>query len=216
MDLSELIKLTPRIPLEAVPKLQAFMDEVKTWNEKINLISRKDIEFLQEKHLMPSLAIGAACPFLDGTRVLDVGTGGGFPGIPLAICFPKVHFTLIDSVGKKIQVVSEIAKALQLKNVEAINKRVEAWPKKYDFVIGRAVTALPEFMQLIKHNLTIGKKNALPNGVLYIKGGDITEEINAMRLEPKKVISISALYENQIECDKNILYFPAEGILRLR
>jgi 16S rRNA (guanine527-N7)-methyltransferase len=147
------------------------------WNEKINLISRKDIDGLYEKHILHSLSIARIIRFSGGSRILDVGTGGGFPGIPLSIMFPEVGFHLIDSVGKKIKVVKSIADELNLKNVMAEQIRAELVKAKYDFVVSRAVTQLPEFMRWIGKNVSPVQKNALPNGILYLKGGIPDEEI---------------------------------------
>jgi 16S rRNA (guanine527-N7)-methyltransferase len=147
------------------------------WNERINVISRKDIGSLYEKHVLHSLAIAKVIRFTPGTRILDVGTGGGFPGIPLAILFPEVKFHLVDSIGKKIKVVKAVAEALQLDNVVADQVRAEELKEKYDFVVSRAVTSLPEFLKWIRKNISAIPKNALPNGVLYLKGGDLTDEL---------------------------------------
>jgi 16S rRNA (guanine527-N7)-methyltransferase len=151
------------------------------WNSKINLISRNDISHLYERHVLHSLAIGKFIRFLPGTKILDVGTGGGFPGIPLAILFPEVQFHLIDSTGKKIKVVNEISSFLELKNVTTEQIRLENLMTKYDFVVSRAVTKLPEFAGWAKKNISPVHKNAIPNGILYLKGGDFTSEIKPFK-----------------------------------
>lgn len=148
------------------------------WNTKINVISRKDIEQLYERHVLHSLAIAKIIQFKPGTTVLDVGTGGGFPGIPLAILFPEVSFLLIDSIAKKIRVVTEVASALNLQNVKAENQRVEDIKQKSDFVVSRAVTAFPRFVEMVRTKISGQCKNTLPNGILYLKGGDFENEIN--------------------------------------
>lgn len=151
------------------------------WNSQINVISRKDIEQLYERHVLHSLAIAKVIRFKPGTTVLDVGTGGGFPGIPLAIFFPETSFMLIDSIGKKIKVVNEVASALNLQNVNAEHVRVEDLKQKFDFVVSRAVTAFPRFVSMVKTKVASQSNNELPNGILYLKGGDFEEEINPFR-----------------------------------
>ncbi len=154
------------------------LDELyRYWNDAINVISRKDIDNLFIHHVLHSLAIAKIIKFAPGTSVIDVGTGGGFPGIPLAIMFPEVNFHLVDSIGKKIKVVSEISESLGLNNVTASQSRIEEINFKYDFVISRAVTALPAFVALTKKNITKRSINPLHNGILYLKGGDLREEI---------------------------------------
>ncbi len=154
------------------------LDELyRYWNEAINLISRKDIDNLYIHHVLHSLAIAKIIKFAPGTSVIDVGTGGGFPGIPLAIMFPDVNFHLIDSIGKKIKVVNEISKSLGLNNVNASQSRIEDITFKYDFVVSRAVTALPAFAALTRKNITKRSINPLHNGILYLKGGDLRDEI---------------------------------------
>lgn len=154
------------------------LEELYTrWNNAINVISRKDIENLYINHVLHSLAIAKIIRFTAGTTILDVGTGGGFPGIPLAIMFPEVDFHLIDSIGKKIKVVNEVSKELNLKNVTATQSRVQDVTFRYDFIVSRAVTALPEFVKITKKNITKRSINPLHNGILYLKGGDMTEEI---------------------------------------
>lgn len=151
------------------------------WNAKINVISRKDFSELYERHVLHSLAIAKFVRFSPGTNVLDVGTGGGFPGIPLAILFPDVRFHLIDSIGKKIKVVNGIKEALNLKNVLAEQIRAEQLKQKYDFVVSRAVTGLPEFVGWVRNNISNKQKNAIPNGILYLKGGELKEEIRSFK-----------------------------------
>jgi len=147
------------------------------WNRKINVISRKDISRLYERHVLPSLSIATKIRFTPGTRILDVGTGGGFPGIPLAIMFPETDFVLLDSIGKKIRVVGTIADELELNNVKAIQIRAELYTEKFDFVVSRAVTSFQEFVNLVKKNLHAKSRNNLPNGIFYLTGGDIDKEV---------------------------------------
>lgn len=154
------------------------LDELyRQWNEAINVISRKDIDNLYIHHVLHSLAIAKIIKFAPGTSIIDVGTGGGFPGIPLAIMFPEVNFHLVDSIGKKIKVVNEVTKALGLENVTATQSRMEEITFRYDFVVSRAVTSLPQFVALTKKNITKRSINPLHNGILYLKGGDLQEEI---------------------------------------
>lgn len=160
--------------LDQFGQLGALYEE---WNSKINVISRKDIEQLYERHILHSLAIAKIIQFKPETTVLDVGTGGGFPGIPLAILFPETSFKLIDSIGKKIKVVTEVASALELKNVDAEHIRVEEVKQKYDFVVSRAVTAFPNFVSMVRSKVSGISNNSLSNGILYLKGGDFEEEI---------------------------------------
>jgi 16S rRNA (guanine527-N7)-methyltransferase len=159
----------------------AMLPELYTfWNSQINVISRKDIEHLMERHVLHSLGIAKIVSFESGTDILDVGTGGGFPGIPLAILFPETKFLLVDSIGKKIKVVNEVILALDLQNVKAIQARAEDVNQKFDFVVSRAVTALPEFMKWVAGKIKTKNINTLNNGVLYLKGGDIDSELSPL------------------------------------
>lgn len=159
------------------------------WNEKINVISRKDIAELYIRHVLHSLSIARFIRFSGGTHIIDVGTGGGFPGIPLAILFPDCTFHLIDSIAKKTKVVSEVAKELNLQNVSVQQARSEQIKQKYDFVVSRAVTAFPEFVKITRHLVQPQSRNAITNGILYLKGGDFTEEIRPF----KKNITVISL-----------------------
>ncbi len=147
------------------------------WNAQINVVSRKDIDLLYERHVLHSLGIAKVMSFKPGTKILDVGTGGGFPGIPLAIMFPECSFLLVDSIGKKIKVVQEVASGLGLKNVKAEHTRCESIDDRFHFIVSRAVTAFPEFYNWIRHKFLTDSFNDLPNGILYLKGGDLNEEL---------------------------------------
>jgi 16S rRNA (guanine527-N7)-methyltransferase len=156
------------------------------WNNQINVISRKDIDLLLERHVLHSLGIAKVISFLPGENVLDVGTGGGFPGIPLAIMFPDTQFYLVDSIGKKIKVVNEVAKAIGLKNLKAEHIRAEQAPGQFDFVVSRAVTQLKDFYPWVKEKFNKTSKNTIPNGILYLKGGDLQQEITESGLAVKQ------------------------------
>ena len=150
------------------------------WNAQINVVSRKDIDALLERHVLHSLGIAKVMSFENGSNVLDVGTGGGFPGIPLAILFPEVNFYLVDSIGKKIKVVQAVADAIELKNVRAEHQRAEKVKEKFDFVVSRAVTQMPDFLKWIRKSFKHECTNEFPNGVLYLKGGDLTKEMDSV------------------------------------
>ena len=175
------------------------------WNEKINVISRKDIDHLYEHHVLHSLSIGKAIHFRPGTTVLDFGTGGGFPGIPLAILFPETHFRLIDGTGKKIRVATEVAKAIGLKNVEAVHLRGEEEKGKYDFIVSRAVMPLPDLMKIVRKNISKPQRNAMMNGVICLKGGNVESEIQPFR-RTAEVMPISTWFEEEWFKEKYLIY----------
>ncbi len=178
------------------------------WNDQINVVSRKDIESLYLKHVLHSLGIARFVTELTpGTRILDVGTGGGFPGIPLAILFPQVQFHLVDSIGKKIKVVREVAQALGLENVEADHIRAEQLDYTYDFVVSRAVTQLAEFMPWVKNKFEKKDKNGIPNGILYLKGGDLRQEIKEARVKAE-LHPLSAYFQEDFFDTKYLVYIP--------
>jgi 16S rRNA (guanine527-N7)-methyltransferase len=172
-----LLKYFPSITTQQLQQFNRLPGLYEFWNSQINVVSRKDIDQLFERHVLHSLGIAKVISFLPGEKILDVGTGGGFPGIPLAIMFPDTQFHLVDSIGKKIKVVQEVAKALGLKNVKASHQRAEELNEKFDFVISRAVTRLKEFYPWVKGKFNKASKNILSNGILYLKGGDLTQEI---------------------------------------
>ncbi|MCQ2229585.1 MAG: 16S rRNA (guanine(527)-N(7))-methyltransferase RsmG [Bacteroidales bacterium] len=170
-------KYFPHLSSEQKEKFAALPALYEDWNSKINVISRKDIEQIEERHILHSLAIAKYTSFTDGTKIIDVGTGGGFPGIPLAIMFPNANFLLIDSIGKKIKVVEGVAQSLGLANVRAMQTRSEQVKEKFDFIVSRAVTAFPDFVKMTKHLVSKDNKNACANGIIYLKGGDFEGEI---------------------------------------
>ncbi len=171
-------KYFPDLSDEKREKFSRLKDLYTFWNDQINVISRKDMDSLYEHHVLHSLAIAKVINFTPGTKVMDVGTGGGFPGIPLAILFPETNFYLIDSIGKKIKVVNEVASALKLDNVKAEQVRVQQVKDKFDFIVSRAVTAFPKFVNMVRKNSKAKDQNSLPNGILYLKGGDFEDEIS--------------------------------------
>ena len=176
-----------------------------TWNNQINVISRKDTENFYERHVLHSLGIAKIMEFKDGSEVLDIGTGGGFPGIPLAILYPNCQFTLVDSIGKKIKVVNEVSKALDLKNVQGIHTRAESVNKKFDFIVSRAVTAMPVFLTWIDKKFKKENINDLPNGVLYLKGGDLIEEMSPIK-KHYKFYDLNKIFEEDFFETKKVVY----------
>lgn len=175
----------------------------REWNEKINVISRKDMDSLYEKHILHSLGIAKIMAFEPGTKVLDVGTGGGFPGIPLAILFPEAHFTLIDSIGKKITVVKAVSEEIGLQNIEAVHSRAEQLKQKFHFVVSRAVTQMPEFLRWMKGKFEKEQFNSRHNGVLYLKGGDLAEELAGLRCE---IFQLKHFFEEEFFETKKVVY----------
>jgi 16S rRNA (guanine527-N7)-methyltransferase len=173
------------------------------WNEKINVISRKDMDSLYEKHVLHSLGIAKILSFSPGTKILDIGTGGGFPGIPLAILFPETNFTLVDSIGKKITVVKAVAESLNLKNVQASHERAENINGKFHFIISRAVTQMPVFLRWLKGKFEKEQINTKHNGVLYLKGGDLGEELQGLKAE---IIPLKNYFEEEFFETKKVVY----------
>jgi 16S rRNA (guanine527-N7)-methyltransferase len=182
------------------------LKEVYTkWNDQINVISRKDMDEFIERHVLHSLAIAKVIQFSDNSRILDVGTGGGFPGVPLAILFPKCHFTLVDSIGKKIKVVSEVCDEIGITNVKTYHMRAENVENTFDFVVSRAVTAMPVFIKWIQSKFNIQNHNSLNNGVLYLKGGDLEEEMKGIQL-PIQYYPISDYFLEEFFETKKVVY----------
>lgn len=203
----KILKYFPNLTPEQIIRFEKMDRIYRDWNGKINLISRKDIDSLYEKHILHSLAIAKIIDFRSGTKILDVGTGGGFPGIPLAILFQASEFILIDSIGKKIKVVQAIAEELGLKNVTAVHVRVEDVNEEFDFVISRAVTSFPAFVGMVKKNISRKAINALPNGIIYLKGGDFQEEIKDFK-KLVEVTEITNFFNEPFFETKKVVYLP--------
>ena len=203
MLITDYFKLTDR-QAEQFAQLDALY---RDWNSKINVISRKDIDNLYEHHVLHSLAIAKLLPFQPGTSIMDVGTGGGFPGIPLAILFPECQFMLIDSIGKKIKVASEVAQALGLTNVICKQVRAEQEKQKFDFVVSRAVMPLPDLVKVVRKNISNKHRNAMLNGIIVLKGGDLKAEI-APFIKTAEITPCSQWFKNSWFETKYVIYLP--------
>lgn len=195
----------PNLTDDQKSKFNALGALYENWNSQINVISRKDTDNFYERHVLHSLAIAKVIEFKAGTKILDIGTGGGFPGIPLAILFPKCDFLLADSIGKKIKVVNEIAQALNLSNVRAIHERAENVKEQFDFIVSRAVTAMPTFMKWTKGKFLKENNNQLKNGILYLKGGDLREEMDGIKGHIRYT-NISDFYSEVFFETKKVVY----------
>lgn len=205
--MEEILKAFPSLTATQIEQFQALLPLYKEWNDKINVISRKDIDNLYAHHVLHSLAIAQYIRWKPGTQILDFGTGGGFPGIPLAIMFPECNFKMIDGTGKKIKVVNAVAQAIELKNVEAVHIRGEEEKGKFDFVVSRAVMPLPDLVKIVRKNISTSQRNALPNGLICLKGGNLVAETqpfkNKVQLTP-----ISQWFDNEWFNDKHLIYLP--------
>ena len=201
-----ILKYFPNLTELQIQQFEALEDLYKDWNSKINVVSRKDIDELYLRHVLHSLSIAKVMPFADGSSVLDVGTGGGFPGVPLAILFPNCQFHLIDSINKKLKVVNSVAEQLELKNIKTTHSRVEAINETFDFIVSRAVTAMPEFTKWVKGKIKKDQKNQFKNGILYLKGGDLREELK--QYTTVKVFSLTDYFKEDFFETKKVVYLP--------
>lgn len=199
-------KYFPAISGQQHDQFAALQELYKDWNLKINVVSRKDIDELYLRHVLHSLGISKVQSFNPGAQILDVGTGGGFPGIPLAILFPEAQFHLVDSIGKKIKVVDEVVEGLGLKNVRSSNSRVEDIKGNYDFIVSRAVAAMPTFVHWVKGRIAKTSNHELKNGILYLKGGDLQEELRDYRTA--QIFPLSSYFEEEFFETKKVVYLP--------
>ncbi|CAA7197221.1 16S rRNA (guanine(527)-N(7))-methyltransferase RsmG [Chryseobacterium potabilaquae] len=203
MSISLLLKYFPDLTENQIAQFTKLEELYNEWNEKINVVSRKDMESLYEKHILHSLGIAKIMKFAPGTKVLDIGTGGGFPGIPLAILFPEVEFTLIDSIGKKISVVKAVSEGVGLQNVTAIHGRAEKLKEKFHFVVSRAVTQMPEFLRWLKGKFEKEQFNLKHNGILYLKGGELAEELAGIKCE---IFNLKNYFDEAFFETKKVVY----------
>ncbi|SDB54123.1 16S rRNA m(7)G-527 methyltransferase [Flavobacteriaceae bacterium MAR_2010_188] len=201
-----ILKYFPELEKNQIEQFRKLEGLYRDWNGKINVVSRKDIDELYLKHVLHSLAIGKFIEFADGTKILDVGTGGGFPGIPLAILFPNCNFLLVDSINKKLKVVEDVAKHLGLTNVRTEQVRAEEIKKEFDFVVSRAVTTMPVFVGWVKARIKKKQKNKIRNGIIYLKGGDLTEELESYRTV--EVVDIQNYFSEDFFDTKKVVYLP--------
>ena len=198
-------KYFPTLTERQKEQYRALYDLYADWNAKINVVSRKDFDQLYLRHVLHSLAIAKVCQFEAGARVLDVGCGGGFPSVPLAIIFPEVKFVSADSIGKKITVVKGVCEGAGITNIDARNVRVEQIPEKFDYVVSRAVTEMPQFVKWIWTKIERGKKGSLPNGILYLKGGDLSDELAATKMKWTEY-NICDFFEEDFFETKKVVY----------
>ena len=203
MDLIK--KYFPDIPKEQYNQLKELKSHYEEWNQKINVISRKDIDNFYERHVLHSLAIAKLIQFRDDSTIIDVGTGGGFPGVPLAILFPNAHFTLLDSIGKKLKVINEISEKLHIDNIETIHSRVETIDRKYDYILSRAVTNLPKFIKLTRN--IRNAKSASHSGIYYLKGGDFEKELKQIK-EKSHITDLNSLFEEEFFITIKLIHIP--------
>ena len=216
MDRERFQALFPKVKDEQWDLLSQWSELMRNWNEKINLVSRKDIAHLEERHMAHCLAITEHLELKGGARCLDVGTGGGLPGLLMAICYPKAEFTLIDSIGKKVAVVQALIDALGLKNAQAKQMRAEELSQKYDFITGRAVKSLPLFLSWIQNNIRVGKTHSLKNGVLYWKGDAYLEETDSMGLNVTNAFDLGVQLKDEFFSNKYIIHIEAEMLKKAK
>jgi 16S rRNA (guanine527-N7)-methyltransferase len=203
--IDSILKYFPDLTELQIERFSRLEELYTLWNNQINVISRKDTENFYERHVLHSLGIAKIMDFKDSSEILDIGTGGGFPGIPLAILFPNCQFTLVDSIGKKIKVVNEVAIALDLKNVQGIHARAENINKKFDFIVSRAVTAMPAFLTWVDKKFKKENINGLPNGILYLKGGDLIEEMSTVK-KHYRFHDLNKIFDEEFFATKKVVY----------
>ncbi|NRD20851.1 16S rRNA (guanine(527)-N(7))-methyltransferase RsmG [Winogradskyella eckloniae] len=201
-----ILKYFPNLTENQIQQFSALKALYMDWNSKINVISRKDIEELYLRHVLHSLGIAKVMQFSNGSSILDVGTGGGFPGVPLAILFPECQFHLVDSINKKLKVINAVAEAIELTNIKTTHSRVEAIDEKFDFIVSRAVTSMPEFTTWVKGKIAKTQRNELKNGILYLKGGDLTEELK--QYKSVKAYLLSDYFEESFFETKKVIHLP--------
>ncbi|MFN2260789.1 MAG: 16S rRNA (guanine(527)-N(7))-methyltransferase RsmG [Psychroflexus sp.] len=199
-------KYFPNLSEHQIQQFSQIAEVYKDWNQKINVVSRKDIDEIYIRHVLHSLGIAKIQKFQPNSKILDVGTGGGFPGIPLAILFPETQFTLVDSIGKKIKVVEEVVDALELKNVKTVNDRVENISGEFDFIVSRAVAVMPSFVHWVKGKIAKTSNHEIKNGILYLKGGDLSEELSPYKTV--EIFELSDLFEEDFFDTKKVVYLP--------
>ena len=200
-------KYFPNLSQRQKEQFQNLDTLYREWNAKINVISRKDIDNLYEHHVLHSMAIAKIVRFKPGTSILDFGTGGGFPGIPLAILFPECRFHLIDGTGKKVNVAAEVAKAIGLDNVEAVHRRGEEEKGKFDFIVSRAVMPMPDLVKIVRKNISTKQQNSIANGIIVLKGGDLTAELKPYH-KIVEVTPISRFFDEEWFKEKDVIYLP--------
>ncbi len=201
-----ILKYFPGLTKNQIDKLEKLETLYQDWNVKINVVSRKDIDELYLRHVLHSLALAKVIQFREGTKIMDVGTGGGFPGIPLAILFPESSFHLVDSISKKLKVVNKVVDGLGLDNVKTTHTRVEEIGDTYDFIVSRAVAAMPNFVHWVKGKIAKRQNNALNNGILYLKGGDLSDELQ--KYSKAKIYSLSDYYSEDFFATKKLVHLP--------
>ena len=206
-DISTLLNYFPNFTQDQKQQFAALQNLYEHWNAQINVVSRKDIDLLYKRHVLHSLGIAKVIEFKPKTSIMDVGCGGGFPGIPLALLFPETNFYLVDSIGKKIKVVNEIVQALGLKNVKAEHKRAEEVKEKFEFIVSRAVTEFPVFYRWVQNKISKKQFNNIPNGILYLKGGDLSEEFKDFK---KRVVfyDLKDHFKEEFFETKKVVYLP--------
>lgn len=205
MSIDLLLKYFPDLSQKQIEQFSQLPSLYEEWNDKINVISRKDTDNFIERHVLHSLGIAKVMSFKDGSKILDIGTGGGFPGIPLAILFPNCDFFLVDSIGKKIKVVEAVAQELGLTNVRAAHQRAEKINEQFDFIVSRAVTAMPAFLNWTKGKFLKENKNEFKNGILYLKGGDLSEEMKTVK-KAVQYFNLNDIFEEEFFDTKKVVY----------